>query len=76
MNISNFLKESNGNESSMRMLVAFIVAVIMGTWCFVSIKTSALAPLNMETVLALLGSLMAKAWQKGKEETAAVPPSV
>lgn len=68
MNIGNFLREANGQESSMRLLVAFIVVAIIGTWSMVSIKTNAIAPLNLETVLALIGSLLAKAWQKEKEE--------
>ena len=72
MNLSNFLKESNGDESSMRLLVAFVVVVVISTWAYVSITTKALAPLQWEQVGAVLGALIAKAWQKGKESGGAV----
>jgi len=76
MNLTNFLKEDNGNESSMRALVAFIVVVVIATWAYVSITTKAIAPLNWEQVGAVLGALMAKAWQKGKEATNGNTPAV
>ncbi len=76
MNISNFLKENNGNESSMRLLVAFIVVAVMGTWSYVSVKTSVMAPLDLPTVLTIVGSLLAKAWQKEKESGNAPNPPV
>ena len=46
MNLLNFLKEDNGNESSMRLLVAFIVVMVIATWGYVSITTKTIAPLQ------------------------------
>jgi multisubunit Na+/H+ antiporter MnhF subunit len=68
--MANFLQDDKGNNSSMRLLVAFIVVSILGTWVSVSIRTNAMAPLDLPTVLALVGSLMAKAYQKEKENVA------
>lgn len=76
MDIGNFLKEANGNESSMRLLVAFIVVVIMGSWGYVSIATKTLAPLDWQTVGALIGALIAKGYQKKNEVPNANPPAV
>ena len=67
MNISNFLKESNGSESSMRLILYLIVGTLMGTWCYVSISTKAMAPMDWPTVGAIVGPLIAKAWQKKNE---------
>jgi len=76
MNLLNFLKEDNGNESSMRLLVAFIVVMVIATWGYVSITTKTIAPLQWEQVGAVLGALIAKGWQKGKEATNAPTPPV
>lgn len=73
MNIARFLQEDNGNESSMRLLVAFVVLAIMGTWAYVSIVAKSLQPLDWQTVGALVGPLFAKAWQKGRENAGAGP---
>jgi hypothetical protein len=58
----------------MRLLVAFIVVAVIATWAYVSIATKAIAPLQWEQVGAVLGALIAKGWQKGKEATNAPAP--
>jgi multisubunit Na+/H+ antiporter MnhF subunit len=68
--MANFLQDDKGNNSSMRLLVSFIVVSILGTWMSVSIRTNTMAPLDLPTVLTLVGSLMAKAYQKEKENVA------
>ena len=63
-------QEDNGNPSSMRLMVGFVVVTILGTWSFLSIKTGAFVVIPTEVAGILLGSLGIKAWQKGKEEPA------
>jgi hypothetical protein len=67
MNIGNFLKEANGDESSVRLICYLVVAAIIGTWSYVSITTKAMAPLDLPTVLALLGPIGFKVMQKKHE---------
>lgn len=69
MKILEFMQEDNGGLSNIRLLVAFIIVCIMGTWTYVSIAEKALAPLDWQIVGTLIGALLAKAWQKGKEAT-------
>ena len=77
MDISNFLKEANGNESSMRLAVFLVLGVLLGTWAYVSIATKTIAPLDWPTVGAIVGPLVAKAMQKKSEGAGnAIPPAV
>ena len=73
MNIFSFLKDDSGNESSMRLLVALVILTIVGTWSYVSITTKTMAPLNWSETGALIGALLAKAWQKQTEAKIATP---
>jgi hypothetical protein len=59
--------EQNGDPSSMRLIAAFIIFVIMFNWTFYNVSQQQLAPLNWESVMAVLGTLFVKAYQKGKE---------
>lgn len=68
--IGTFFKEDNGNFSSMRLLVAFIIVVQMLGWVSVVLRTGTLPPLDWQQSLPVVGSLLAKAWQKGKEDAA------
>jgi hypothetical protein len=67
MNVLNFLKEDNGNESMMRLLVAFVVVIIIGVWAYISLRKLEIAPMKWEEVSAIVGALTAKAWQKQSE---------
>lgn len=75
MDIGNFLKEANGNESSMRLAVMLVLVTLLGTWAYVSIATKAMAPLDWPTVGAIVGPLIAKAYQKKNEVQNANPPA-
>jgi hypothetical protein len=67
MKLSEFFQEDNGNLSSMRLLTAFIVVAVIGTWAVVSLRTNAVASLDWQAVGAVIGAMAAKAWQKEKE---------
>lgn len=73
MNVANFLREDNGNESNMRLLVSFVVVTLMGVWAYVSVMNKTLQPMQWEQVGTVLGALIAKGWQKGKENATATP---
>lgn len=62
-----FLQEDNGGLSSMRIIVLLIVIVVLINWTWINIKTGDLTPMNWDGVMLIIGPLMAKAWQKGKE---------
>ncbi len=61
------LSEDNGNPSTMRVVVALVVLIMVGTWAYVSISNKALAPMSVEEVGLMLGAMGIKAFQKGKE---------
>jgi len=65
--IGRAFSEDNGNPSSTRMLTAFVVVSIISVWGYVSIIKGEIAPLPTEAVVAIVGALGAKVWQKGKE---------
>ena len=66
--LKGLIAEGDGNPSTMRVATLFIVGVVMGVWAYTSVKAGALQPLSTEQVGAVLGALVTKAWQRGKEE--------
>jgi hypothetical protein len=59
--------DDGGNPSSMRLLVAFVVAAQVLVWAYCSIKSGVLQPLALENTASIIGPLAVQAWQKGKE---------
>lgn len=64
----------DGSTSSMRVLTALCVGVVMFVWADISIVKGELQPLSYEQVGIVLGSLGIKAYQRGKEGTPTDPP--
>ena len=69
--MADFLKglfsEDNGNSSMMRVVVAVVVFVIVGTWSQHCILSGELVGFDYEEVALLIGLMGVKAYQKGKE---------
>lgn len=61
-------KENNGGVSSVRVIAFMIVAAVLFVWVSVSLKTWTIQPLDMNTVVMVLGSLGAKVGQKFAEK--------
>jgi hypothetical protein len=70
----NFLIESltdeKGSASSMRILVTFIILVQTIGWAWVCFKTTSMPTMDWAQALSMVGPLLAKAYQKGKETEA------
>lgn len=64
------LAESDGTPSSMRVLVAYILGVYMIGWAYVCYRTGLLPVVDWQQLMIVIGPLLAKAWQKGKEDSA------
>lgn len=61
------LSEDNGNLSTMRVLTAFIIVVVLLNWTYANIKTGNMAGFSWEEISLIIGPLFAKAYQKEKE---------
>lgn len=60
--------EANGNPSSMRLLTAAVVLVILSGWLSVTLNTHAMAPLDLNGPGGILClALGIKGWQRGRE---------
>lgn len=57
----------NGVPSAMRVAVLGLIFIVSLTWAVVSIRNNALQPINMETVMMVLGALGFKVWQRDLE---------
>jgi len=71
VNLKGFLKtslsEDNGNPSSMRGLVALVVVVVLFNWTWINISTGTLVSFDWQDLMVIVGPLLAKGYQKGKE---------
>ena len=65
--ITQFLKEDNGNFSSMRFLVIFIVVVQMLVWAGMCFKNGQIISWDYQDMSVIGVALGAKVWSKGKE---------
>ena len=65
--MGNFLSEDNGHFSSMRLIVMLIVVVVLFNWTWHNITTGTLTSFDWQDLMVVIGPLIAKAWQKGKE---------
>ena len=69
MNIlKEFLSEDNGNLSTMRIIILFVIFVVMFNWTWINIVTGTIVSFSWPDFRVILGPLFAKAYQKGKEE--------
>ena len=68
MNFKQFFKEDNGNLSTMRLLVTFILIVVLFNWTYITILTGTFISLKIADIMLILGPLFAKSYQKGKEK--------
>lgn len=57
----------DGSTSSIRVLTALCVGVVMLVWADISITKGEMQPFSYEQVAIVLGSLGIKAYQRGKE---------
>ena len=62
-------KEDNGNTSSIRVLTFIVVVCILFNWTYVTLLNGQYIPLSFGDVGALVGTFVAKGWQKGKEKS-------
>jgi hypothetical protein len=63
-----FFREANGDLSAMRLMTALVILIMLLTWAYTVIATRTWIPLDVGDAVVILGSLFAKAYQKGKEE--------
>lgn len=67
------LAEDNGNVSTMRILTAVIIVVVLFNWTYFNMTSGQLTGFSWEDLFALIGPLLAKGYQKGKETPKEVP---
>ena len=65
--IKAIINDVNGAPSAMRVAVLGLIFIISLTWAMVSIRNNALQPVDMETVMMVLGALGFKTWQRDIE---------
>lgn len=66
--LTNIFSEGNGNLSSMRVLISFVIAIVTLTWAVTCIRQGVLIGFDWQEVGLITGLLGVKAYQKGKEE--------
>ena len=65
--LKEMLSDGGGNLSMMRVVSSLIPLIIVVTWSITCIRHNELASFDVADVIALIGPLGAKAYQKGKE---------
>ncbi len=65
--MAEFFQDGCGNNSSMRLLVFLVVAVVLFNWTWINISSGTLTPLSWGELGSIVGSLFVKSIQKGKE---------
>ena len=63
----NAMSEDNGNLSSMRILILIIIITVLFNWTYYNITSGTLASFSWQDIGVIIGPLLAKAYQKGKE---------
>jgi hypothetical protein len=61
------MNEDKTTTSTMRFLVILVVIAFLFNWTYVTIKTNSWVPLDFGSSTALIGVLIAKAYQKKHE---------
>ena len=67
MSNSGLFAEPSGQLSSMRLLTAFVVVAVVGTWSALSLLRGEFLTMSPDQVGLVLGALGLKGWQRGKE---------
>ncbi len=75
MKAFSFLKDDDGNASSMRVMSFATVMILMVTWAYVCISTGTLVSFGKEELGLLMIAFGAKGYQKGQEVTKPVKVS-
>ena len=65
--LKEILSENDGNLSTMRIMVFFIIFVVMFNWTWINIATGTLISFDFADLGLIIGPLFAKGYQKGKE---------
>jgi hypothetical protein len=60
-------RERDGEVSTMRVLTAFVVISVVGTWCALSILQGQLIEMPGWAAGLAASTMGAKAWQRGRE---------
>lgn len=68
MFMAKLFEDDLGNKSSMRVVWAFSVIVIVATWAIISIRNLAIAEIDMGTAAAFSGLIAGKVAQRWVEE--------
>jgi hypothetical protein len=63
-----FLREDNGNMSTMRIVTMFIVFVMMGNWTYFNIVSGTMTSFSWENLMVIVAPLIAKGYQKSSEQ--------
>jgi len=66
--VKQIISEDNGNLSSMRILSALIIVIILGNYTYFNIRNGSMGVFDMKDLIAMLGPLGIKMLQKGKEK--------
>lgn len=67
MNQRKVFKDDSGNTSYMRIVSFLVVGVVLFNWTYFNIENGEFVSLNWQDVGMILGSMGAKAYQKGIE---------
>lgn len=65
--LTSVFSEPGGGPSSTRLMTAFIVGSVVGTWTWVSLTKNELQKLDPEHVFLVGCAMGFKVWQRGKE---------
>lgn len=68
MNLLSVIAGPSGKASTMRVSSLATVAIVMGTWSYVSVGRMELQPISVEQLGLVVAALGAKAWQRGIED--------
>lgn len=59
--------DDDGHLSSLRIMVCLIILTILGNWTYINVVKSEFTPFNLGDMGIIVGSLIAKAYQKANE---------
>ena len=62
------LKDNKGEISTMRVMSVLVIVCVLFNWTYHNITTGVYIALNIPEVIAMIGTLGAKAIQRGQEK--------
>lgn len=65
--LKQFLTETDGTASSIRLIMFVIIFVFLGNWTVFNFKAGVMQPFPVDALIAILGSMAIKAAQKAVE---------